>query len=199
MHDTVLAAFGIASGLINTVAVVPYIRDIFRHETKPERATWWVFLALSAFALVGQVQAGVRWALLMTIADALTAGVIAVCSLWFGYGRLERRDWISLAMAAVGIGISQALRSPLLALLVVIAVDASGLWLTIYKTWEAPYSETLASWVLATVADVCGVIAVGRLDPVQVLYPAYILAANGLLTGVIIVRRPRAARDAVDA
>lgn len=189
MHESVLAGFGIASGVINTAGLVPYIRDIFRGKTQPERATWWVFLALSTFALIGQIQAGTRWALLMTAADALAAGIIAVCSLWFGYGRLRRRDWISLAIAALGIVVSQVIRSPLLALLVVTGVDATGLWLTVHKTWGAPHTETLISWVLATIAGACGVVAVGKLDPVQLLYPIYIFIANGLLAAIIIARR----------
>jgi hypothetical protein len=135
----------------------------------------------------------------MTIADALAAGVIAVLSLRFGYGRLERRDWVALAVAALGIGVSQVLSSPLLALLVVIAVDASGFWLTVHKTWRAPHSETLISWALATVAGACGVVAVGKFDVVQLMYPIYIFVANGLLTVVIIARRPRVPHTTAEA
>ena len=131
----------------------------------------------------------------MTAADAMAAGTIAVCSLRFGYGRLHRRDWISLGIAALGIGVSQVVSSPLLALLVVIGVDATGFWLTVYKTWQAPHSETLISWVLATVAGACGIVAIGKLDPTQLLYPIYIFGSNGLLAGIIIARRPHVSPD----
>jgi len=198
MNNTVLAGFGIASGIINTVALVPYIRDIFRGKTKPERATWWVFLGLSGFALVGQIQAGTRWALLMTVANVLAAGIIAVCSIWFGYGRLHRRDWVSLGIAALGIGMAQVVNSSLLALVVVIGVDIAGFWLTVHKTWQAPHSETLISWVLATVSAGFGVAAVGKLNLAQLVYPVYILVSNGLLTYIIVARRPQVPRDATD-
>lgn len=198
MHETVLATFGIAAGVLNTVGLVPYIRDIFRHKTKPERATWWVFLGLSAFALIGQIQAGAHWSLVATAADMFAELLIALCSLKYGYGRLHRRDWAALAIAALGIGIAQILNSPLLALLVVIGVDTVGMWLTIYKTWSAPHSETLISWALATGAAGLSIVAVGKLNLAQLVYPAYIFLANGWLTCIIIARRPHVKHDAAD-
>ena len=198
MRETVLASLGIASGVLNLVGLIPYIRDIFRHKTKPERASWWVFLALSAFALIGQVQAGSRWSLVATITDTVTEGLIAVCSIWYGYGKLHRRDWISLAIAALGIFLAQVLKSPLVALLIVIGVDTAGMWLTLYKTWAAPHSETLISWVLATIAPALSILAVGSLNFAQLVYPFYIFIANGLMVYVIVTRRPHVAHDAAD-
>lgn len=189
MSTTVLAVTGIAAGVVNTVGLVPYIRDVFRHKTKPERATWWVWLALASLAFYAQWQAGATWSLIMTGAGIVACGLLAVLSLRYGYGRFHLRDTVSLVVAAVGIVIAQYIQSPLFALLVIIGVDIIGLWLTLYKSWLAPHTETLISWFLATVSGGLAALAVGEWNFTQLIYPAYLFVGNGLIVLVIVYRR----------
>ena len=188
MNTTILAVIGIAAGVINIVGLVPYVRDVFRHRTKPERATWWVWLALGGLAFYAQVQAGVTWALVLMATNVLACGLIATLSIWFGYGRFRPKDIVSLVIAALGIVVAQFVDSPLLALLVIISVDIVGYWLTLRKSWIAPYTETLISWAISSIAGAMSVVAVGELDLAKLIYPLY-LSTSGLLLVVVITTR----------
>lgn len=198
MNTTTLAALGIASAITNTAGTVPYIMDIFRHKTKPERATWWVWLLLTVIAFVAQVAAGATWSLFFTGATLLAIGTIAFLSVPYGYGTFHRRDLVGILIAIVGTTISIFVKSPLLALLIVVCVDFVGYWLTLTKTWEAPHTETLINWILASIAGLLGLLAVGALDVTRLIYPLYIFFGDGLMAFTIVYRRPRVAQDAQD-
>lgn len=190
MSETVLATLGVSSAIVNTIGLVPYIRDILKNKTKPERATWWVWLVLNVIAFGAQLAAGATWSLGLTAGILLSVGTIAVLSIKYGYGTFHSRDLIAIIIAILGAGISLLVNSPLLAILVVVIVDAVGYALTLIKTWAAPYTETLISWVLAVISALLGVLALGSLDFTQALYPAYVLLGNILLVTVIMYRRP---------
>lgn len=191
MSDSLLAFLGIAGGIVNTIGLVPYIRDILSKKTKPERATWWIWLALNLIAFWALLSTGWTWYLAMMIAQIGAVCLIAILSLKYGYGKFKRRDIISLVIAAIGIVLWKLTNQPIAALLIVMCVDSIGLWLTLVKTWEAPHTETLISWVLAAAASVLGLIAVGSWDPTKLVYPAYIAIGNASLIFVIHYRRPK--------
>lgn len=171
------------------VCAVPYIRDIWRHKTKPERATWWVWLGLGIMATIAQFQAGATWSVAMTIVSVMGCGTIAFLSLRYGYGTFKVRDTAALFVAAAGMAVSYALHSPLVALLIIIGVDLIGYSLTIAKTWHAPETETLSTWFLGSVAGLLGFLAVGSLNFAQIVYPLYIFIANLLMAAIIYRRR----------
>jgi hypothetical protein len=189
VSHAVLAGLGIASGVVMIIGIVPYVRDIFHGTTKPERATWWVWTLLNVLSLSAQIGAHAGWSLLMTIAQGLVTLLVAMLSIWRGYGRFHRRDLIALLVACLGAGLWWLLKSPLAALIIVVLVDVNGFWLTISKTWKAPQTETLSSWALSALSGLLGMLAVGSLNFTQFLYPLYITLGNLLLVTIIVWRR----------
>jgi hypothetical protein len=193
MSSALLATFGILSAVVNTVGMVPYVRDVLKHKTKPERATWWIWLALGVVAISAQVAAGATWSLLMVGAQSLAVATVAILSLKYGYGAFRRKDFVSLLVAMLGLLLWKITSDPLYALLIVVAIDALAVWLTAAKTWEAPQTETLIAWILSSLAGLFGLLAVGKLNFTQIIYPLYILVANSTVTYIIIYRRSRLA------
>jgi len=189
MSETVRTVLGLSSGVLMALCVVPYIRDILRHTTKPERATWWVWMGLGVMASIAQIQAGSTWSVVMTIVSAIGCGAIAFLSLRYGYGRFKFRDGAVLVIAALGMIVSQILHSPLTALLIIVAVDMIGYSLTIAKTWHAPKTETLLTWVLSCMSGFLGLAVGGTLNFAQLIYPLYIFLGNALMVVVIHYRR----------
>ena len=57
------------------------------------------------------------------------------------------------------------------------------------KTRRDPHSETLSTFVLASLSGRSAVGAVGALDPSLLLYPAYYCVANGVIALLIVTRR----------
>ena len=189
MSEASLAGLGIASAVVNTIGLVPYLRDIFRHKTKPERATWWIWLALGLIAFFAQLAAGARWSTLLTAASILAVGTIAVLSLRYGYGTFRRKDFIALSIALIGVVLWQLTDAPLIALLIVIAIDGIGYSLTLLKSWKAPNTETLSSWLLATIATALSVLAVGDWDFTKLIYPVFLFLTNSVLVWILVYRR----------
>lgn len=183
------ALLGISAAIINIAGLVPYIFDIFRHKTKPERATWWIWSALSIIALTAQFSVGARWSLLMTMAQTLSVLTIAILSLSYGYGTFKKKDFMSLFVAAVGLVLWKLTDEPLAALMIIIGIEALGCILLIQKTWEAPHTETLIAWILATVSACLAVLSVAQFDFQKLIYPTYVLIADIIVLFVIIYRR----------
>lgn len=190
MSESTLAFFGISSVIVNTVGLIPYLRDILLRKTKPERATWWIWLALNVVAFLAQLAAGATWSLWFTGGIMMAVGAIALLSIKYGYGAFEKKHIISLIAAAGGIVLWKITNNPLLALMIVIAVDFMAFYLTIKKTWQAPETETLSAWIFAVVSAALGVLAVGDYgDIAKIIYPLYVLLGNGFLVWEIVYRR----------
>lgn len=191
MSDVNLAVFGVLAGIINAVALIPYVIDILRGNTKPERATWWVWLTLAIVSLFAQFAGGAKWSLLFAISSTICVGLIAVLSLRYGYGRFHRRDTLALIATAIGVSLALWFRSPLLAVLTVILVDLVGASLTYHKTWYAPRTENKLAWILAIIAGVFAVLAVGDYEPAVYLPPLSTTLVNIGVVFIIYYRIPR--------
>ena len=59
------------------------------------------------------------------------------------------------------------------------------------KTVRDPDSETLSTFVLASLGGLLGAIAVGELDHALLLYPVYYAVGNGFIAAVIWTARRR--------
>lgn len=173
-----LEAFGISSGVLAAVAYLPYIRDIFKGDAKPERASWFIWVVLASIAFFSQLAEGAKSSLWFTGLDSLGALIIFVLALKYGSGGFTKRDKIGLLAAAVGLLLWYLTRHATVALLMTVIVDASGTFLTVMKTYEDPSTETYAMWMMVTVAGALAMVSVGRLSMTLLVYPFYIFLAN---------------------
>ena len=57
---------GLLSGVLSGGSYIPYLRDIFRHTTKPERASWLIWAVLGSIAFFSQLAEGATWSLWLT-------------------------------------------------------------------------------------------------------------------------------------
>ena len=105
--------------------------------------------------------------------------VIFLLSLKYGVGGFNKRDYIALTIACIGLLGWYFTKEAAVALYIVIMIDASATYLTVHKAYLNPETETLVSWVLATLGGLFAAFAVGTLDIVLLSYPVYIFLANG--------------------
>jgi len=173
-----LQILGITSGLLAIVAVVPYIRDIIKKTTRPERASWLIWTVLGGIAFFSQLAKGATNSLWMTALSTLCVLTVFLLSLRHGEGGLVKRDIIALLIAFLGIVLWYFTKDATIALLIVIGVDLSGSVLTIIKSYRDPESETLSTWILASISGLFGTLSVGSFSWVLLIYPLYILLAN---------------------
>lgn len=173
-----LTIFAIVSALLVVASMPPYLIDIFKGKTKPERASWLIWTVLGAVALVSNYELAVTWSLLFIGIDVLYCTVVLALSFGRGAWGWTKLDKAALVIAAVGIVFALIFRQPVLAIWGVIAADIAGTVLTYAKTYQSPESETTISWVLTGSAAIFSALAVGRAEFGLLLYPVYIALAN---------------------
>jgi hypothetical protein len=183
------AILGICAAIINAMAFVPYIRTIVNRKTLPERASWWIWSILMSIALAAQIASGATWSALLTAVFFAGNIVVAFLSLRYGYGRFGIKDGAAIVAALIGVALWAATNNPLIALLVTVAVDFMAYWLTIIKSWKAPYSENLLAWSLMTIAAILSILSVGEFNVTLLLFPVYVACVSMCGVIVLVTRR----------
>ncbi len=181
--------FGIVAGILQLVASAPYVRDILRGTTRPQRATWTIWTTLSFVVLASQWASGATWSLLLVIGQTAACAVIFVLALRRGVGGVSRLELVLLGIAALGIAGWQIADDPVIATCSVVAADIIGMALMLPKTYRSPGSETVATFAIGGVSTLFALAAIESLTLALVLYPAYILVADVILVTLILVRR----------
>lgn len=180
-----LQAFGILAGFLAAAAFIPYIRDILRLKTKPQRTTFLIWSILGGIAFFSQFAKGASNSLLLPGAETLLVVVVFLLSLKYGVGGFSRKDYVALGAVLVGLVAWYLTKEAAVALYIVIAIDAVGTILTIHKTYLDPGSETRISWVSSTFAGLFAALAVGDFNIILLSYPIYVFLANLAVVGTI--------------
>ena len=186
-----LQLFGYISGFLAILCYVPYIRDILKGTTQPERASWLIWTVLGFIAFFSQLSEGASDSLWVTGIETFGVGIVFLLALKFGVGGLARRDIVALVGAGVGLLLWYMTNDASTALYIVIAIDAIGVVLTVMKAYKDPSSETFSTWFLAGLAGVFASFAVGKFDYVFLIYPFYLFLMNCAVCVAMLVGRAR--------
>ena len=116
----------IISVILILAAGPPYIFDILRKKTKPQRATWLIFTVLGLIAFISQLQLGATWSLVFLGLDVLGSLGVLILSIPYGVGGFSRLDKYSLSVAGAGVLISILAHHPVIAILGVMLADLAG-------------------------------------------------------------------------
>jgi hypothetical protein len=186
---------GLLAGAMSVADTIPYVRDILRSRTRPHRGTWFIWATLAVVVVLSQRADGASWSLIMVITDAVLTLLIFALSIRRGVGGLTRGEGVMIAIAGLGVAGWLIADEPLVATAGVIVADLTGAALMTPKTWRDPGSETLATFVFASVAGALAAGAVGALDASLLVYPVYFCLVNGALALLIVARRRVIARS----
>lgn len=138
-----LLIFGYISAVLSIVMIIPYVRDILRHKTKPERGSWLIWSVLMFISFFSQMAKGATDSLWLTAGQTISVLTIFILSLKYGYGGLAKRDTKGLIGAGIGLVLWYLTKEAAIALIIVILVDGIGTYLSVIKSYEDPGSETL--------------------------------------------------------
>ena len=180
---------GLISGLIVTLAAVPYIRDILSRKTRPERATWFIWSVLLSIAFFAQVSKGAEWSLLLTAGDFAAVFSIFILSIKYGVGGTTKFDIWTLIGAGFGLILWYLTNEALIALCITIFIDFLAGLLTITKTYRDPYSETFLTYMLCSFGAFLSIFSVGEMNFSLLLFPIWICVINFSIGITIILRK----------
>jgi hypothetical protein len=79
--------------------------------------------------------------------------------------------------------------NPLWAVILVVLADALGFFPTFRKSFNKPYEETAFTFFLIAAGYAIGMFAFETYSVTTLLYPAYLLLANGAFWLYLLVRR----------
>lgn len=181
---------GYLSAILSIYMVIPYIRDILKKETQPERASWFIWTVLGLIAFFSQWAKGATDSLWLTIGQTTAVLIVFLLSIKYGVGGLSKRDIKALIAAAIGLIIWYLTKEAAYALLITIAIDSIGTYLTVTKSYDDPGSETMQTWVISGTSGVLGALAVWEWNFILLIYPIYIALANySVVTAMILGKR----------
>ena len=186
----------VVSAVLTATCVLPYLRDIRRGRTRPQRASWFVFATLSIVATVSQFASEAGPGVWLSAGSA--AGFLAVflASIRTGEGGFSRADRGALAVGAIAVASSLLTGNPLLALVGVILAEIAAITLTVRKTVRDPDSETVSTWLLDGAAGLVAIAAVDDFnDLTALLYPIHHTLANLAVVLAVVVGRLAPARQ----
>lgn len=183
--------FGYLAALLSIVAVFPYIRDILKGKTKPERASWFIWTVLGSIAFFSQLEKGATNSLWMVGTSTVCVLIVSILSIKFGSGGFAKRDKISLLIAAIGLLLWFFTKEAAIALFITIIIDLTGSFLTVVKSLEDPESETISTWIIAFISGIFAALSVGEWSFILLVYPLYIFLANFAVVVAILLGKNR--------
>lgn len=194
--------FGLLAGLVGIAGYGPYIRDILRRRTRPDRASWTIWALEYTGLFLTQLARGAAASLWLVGLQLLITLVVWALSIRYGIGNFNRRERIVLAAVCLTLVAWYFTKNASAAIIILVAVELSGVALTTYKVYKHPGSETLTMWLLLATAGALGIVAVGTgAAAVLYVYPcALILIGLSVTTGSLLgAQRLRATSHAATA
>ncbi|MEK7478584.1 MAG: hypothetical protein AAB626_01510 [Patescibacteria group bacterium] len=191
----ITAIAGKVAGIISLVAIVPYVLAILRGETKPNRATWWIWLVVGLMCVASYHSSGANHTIWVPVSYVIGPFTVAILSIKYGEGGWTPFDRWCLLGAGMSIVLWWVFNSPLIALLINLFIDLMGSLPTIRKAYHKPESEDRTTWILFCAGNTANLFAVERWTFAIAVYPIYMLAGSGLITIFLFVRRNQKAKN----
>lgn len=180
---------GFAAGVLSVGAIGVYLVDIVRGGTRPSKVTWWVLALLNGALAASYFATGARETVWLPASYAFGFLIVAGFSVRHGEGTWLPLDWLCFGGALIGVAAWELLRSPTIALALLVLVDLLGMAPTFVKAWRRPWTESRAAWIAGTAASLINVLAITQWSVEVAAYPLYALGVNGLVMGLILRRR----------
>ena len=188
-YDLKLISAMLASLIAVVGAFFPYLRDIFRKKTKPHAYTWLIWVITQGTATTALWYGRGGWALLTMIIGTFFVFLIFLLSLKYGTRNITKGDTVVLTLALLAIVIWWQLNNPVLAVIMVSAIDVAGYLPSFRKVFYEPWSETMMSWAVFSLANIFNILSLSAYNFFTLTYLISITAANLILLAIGLTRR----------
>ncbi|HHM05958.1 MAG TPA: hypothetical protein ENJ19_09500 [Gammaproteobacteria bacterium] len=175
---------------LTLVAFAPYVRSIWRGETKPHVFSWLIWGATTFVVFLAQLadRGG---------AGAWPIGVSGIITLYVAYlayvrqadASITRADGCFFIAALAALPAWAVTADPLWAVVILTAVDLLGFAPTFRKAWHRPHDEHLPFFVLLALRNIVAITALEHYSLTTVLFPAALALACVLFVAMVAQRR----------
>lgn len=174
---------------LTIVALIPYIIDVIKKRTKPNIVSWFTWSLLTSIATAAAFAAGEYEAALLTLANAIGTFSIVLLGLRNGIAKLSVFDIFCQVSALLALAAWLIFDIPLIAIAGVVFIDFLGMLPTVKHSWESPEEETWQTFAISFIAPMFTIASITAYNLENLLYPTYLLLADGLVMVIILVGR----------
>lgn len=183
---------GLFAGVLGLAAYVPYIRDIVRGETRPDRASWLIWSLEYAALFVAQLAKGATPALWLIGLQFIGVLIVFLLALPRGVGGVERRNVVTVLAVCAVLPAWYLSRNASVAIILLILIELAAVVLTMAKVYRAPDSETRGTWAMIGLAGLISIAAVGDGAAILYIYPVSLaLMCFGVVAASLVGARRR--------
>ena len=179
----------LTGALLVTFSTLPYLVDIARRKTKPNIVSWLTWTILTAIATAAAFAAHEPKTALLTLGGTICTAAVVILGLKYGIAKFSRFDIFCQIGAVLGLIGWLAFDSPALGVIIPLIIDFIGALPTIRHSWLKPLEETWQTFLIGVIASALTLASLTRFNIVSLLYPVYLLIANGVLVLIILYRR----------
>lgn len=168
---------GVLGAGITLWAYILYIKGVFAGRNEPHIYSWLIWAITIGTAAAGILYSGEVLGSLALVASALLSTCITLLAIKYGTKNITRLDTVTLLAAFLAIVVWWQLNDPILAIIMVMLIDAAGFLPTYRKTWSEPESEDSTFWFLIAIGGTLTLIAASK----------YSFLASGFLIAYILL------------
>lgn len=187
-YQTVLVIVSVSIGLYG---FIPYFRSVLKLQTKPHVFTWLIWFITQGTGVIGMWVGGAGLGAIPLTIGLVLVFTIFCLSLKYGTTDITRSDVCALIVALIAIGIWVFLHNPLIAILLVSAIDIVGFIPTFRKSYNDPMSEPTLPWALFATANACSILALDTYNVLTVTYVATICFCDFVLASFLFIEKKR--------
>ncbi len=195
---TIQETIGISSGVVALSSYFFYIPAILKKETRPNRASWWIWGIVGALIVISYYISGARSTIWVPISEAVGPAIIALLSVKYGEGGWTRLDKWCLFGAGIGTFFWWVTNAATVGLIFYLFTDLMAVVPTIRKTLHRPEHENKTAWGLTFGGQLLNAFAVERLTFSILLYPLYMILTNGVIFVLQFRKRGGKAFSSID-
>ncbi len=170
-------------------AHIPYFIETIKGSNRPHIFTWVLWTLLTFIAAAAQVAGNAGPGAWVTITTGIICVAITIVAFHKGEKNITRSDWAMFILGLSAIPIWMMTSDPLLAVIIVSAIDVSAVIPTVRKAWNKPFEENSFMYGFNIPRHVCSIASLHTMSWVTAIYPASLLLMNGVVYLILKIRR----------
>lgn len=177
--------FGVIAGIFSFSAYLFYIVAIFKGQTKPSRATWFIWAVEGIILAIVYRASGAEDTIWVAVSEAIAPTIIALLAIKYGTGGAEKTDIVCFIGSILSLFLWWFFGSPVIALVANLAIDFFGAMPTIKKSLSKPQEEDRFAWSLTQTGNLFNLFAIDKFLFAVIIYPIYTFIIDGVITGLL--------------
>ncbi len=170
-------------------AHVPYFIDTLKGINRPHIFTWIIWSILTLIAAFAQFSGNAGPGAWVTFLTGIVCLAITFVAFRNGEKDITKSDWIIFVAAIAAIPLWVITSDALLAVIVVTIIDLIAFVPTFRKSWKRPFEENSFMYGFNVPRHCLAIAAIDTYSYVTILYPAALLVMNGIMYGMLKMRR----------